>query len=39
MNFEFMPELHWQYGYYVVLAVIVALCGGLYHWFRKAGWL
>ncbi|SRR5579859_17407 len=39
MNFEFMPELHWHYGYYVVLAVIVSLCGGLYHWFRKAGWL
>jgi len=39
MNFEFMPELHWRYGYYGALAVIATLCGGLFLWFRKAGWL
>jgi magnesium transporter len=39
MNFEHMPELHWHYGYYVVLGVIVVLCGGLYAWFRRVKWL
>ena len=24
MNFEHMPELHWEYGYYAVLGVIAA---------------
>ena len=39
MNFDYLPELHWHYGYYVVLAVIVTICGGLFWRFRKIGWL
>jgi magnesium transporter len=39
MNFEHMPELKWQYGYPVVLGVIVAVCGWLYWRFRKNGWI
>jgi magnesium transporter len=39
MNFQHMPELDTQYGYYVVLAVIFSLCGVLYFQFRKSGWL
>lgn len=39
MNFEHMPELKSEYGYFVVLGVIAALCGILYWRFRKAGWL
>lgn len=39
MNFEVMPELHWKYGYFVVLAIIFALCTTLYRWFRRARWL
>jgi magnesium transporter len=39
MNFEHMPELKWQYGYYAVLAVIAAVCGLLYARFRRNGWL
>lgn len=39
MNFEHMPELKWQYGYYVVLAGIVGVCGGLYAQFKRNGWL
>jgi magnesium transporter len=30
MNFNVMPELHWKYGYVLVLVVIAAVCGGLY---------
>lgn len=39
MNFVNMPELNTRYGYYVVLAVIVTVCGGLYARFRAAKWL
>jgi magnesium transporter len=39
MNFEHMPELGWWFGYPLVLAVIAALCFGLYRYFRRAGWL
>jgi magnesium transporter len=39
MNFEFMPELHSHWGYPLTLGVIVAVSGGLYVRFKKAGWL
>lgn len=39
MNFEHMPELKWEYGYYAVLGVTVTICVLLYLRFRKAGWL
>jgi magnesium transporter len=39
MNFEYMPELKWAYGYWMVLGLIGAACGGLYVQFRRSGWL
>ncbi|TDK35055.1 magnesium/cobalt transporter CorA [Rhizobium deserti] len=39
MNFDNMPELKTQYGYYVVLGVIFALCGMLFLRFKRSGWL
>jgi magnesium transporter len=39
MNFEFMPELTWKFGYPVVLAVMLAISVGLYRAFRRNGWL
>jgi len=39
MNFHNMPELDWQYGYYVVLGTIVTVCSTLYVSFRRSGWL
>lgn len=39
MNFEFMPELKWGYGYFFVLGTIVAICGTLYVRLRHYGWL
>jgi magnesium transporter len=39
MNFKYMPELNTHYGYFVVLAVIVAVCVWLYTRFRRANWL
>ena len=39
MNFRFMPELQWHYGYFMALAAILTICAGLYLRFRKIGWL
>ena len=39
MNFEFMPELHWRYGYFMAVALMGSICGGLFVWFRRIGWL
>lgn len=39
MNFEHMPELKLEYGYPVVLLVIVAACSFLYWRFKRTGWL
>lgn len=39
MNFEFMPELQWRYGYFVVVGFMLTVCGTLYWRFRRAQWL
>jgi magnesium transporter len=39
MNFKFMPELDWHYGYFVVVGVMAAVCIGLYVRFKRAKWL
>jgi magnesium transporter len=38
MNFDWMPELRWQYGYPVVMGLTVAACAGLYIHFKRSGW-
>lgn len=39
MNFDYLPELRWHYGYFAVWGVIVTICGGLWLRFRSIGWL
>jgi magnesium transporter len=39
MNFQYMPELHWKYGYPVVLAATAAICVAIHRGFRRNGWL
>jgi magnesium transporter len=39
MNFEFIPELQWRFGYPLVLLVIVTACVLLYRGFKRNGWL
>ena len=39
MNFDFMPELHWQYSYFVIMLIIGSLCGYLYYNFKRLKWL
>jgi magnesium transporter len=39
MNFDFMPELKWRYGYAGVLTVMVLSAFALHRRLRRAGWL
>ncbi|KAA8475713.1 magnesium transporter [Arcticibacter tournemirensis] len=39
MNFRFMPELDWKYGYPTVMLVMIAITIAIYFWFKKKGWL
>jgi magnesium transporter len=39
MNFDFMPELRWRWGYPAIWAVMIAIGAGLVGWFRRRGWL
>jgi magnesium transporter len=39
MNFDHMPELHWTYGYPIVIAVILAVCVVLHRIFTRNRWL
>jgi len=35
MNFKFMPELEWKWGYPLVILLMVVLAGIMLAWFRK----
>jgi magnesium transporter len=39
MNFKFIPETEWPFGFYAVLLLTVALCILIYYLFRRSGWL
>ena len=39
MNFDFMPELRWKYGYPLIVGFIFSICVGLWLRFRRIGWL
>lgn len=39
MNFEFMPELHWRWGYPVVLILMLGCGIAMLYYFRKKNWL
>jgi len=39
MNFKFMPELEWHYGYFVILGLMTVVSLGLYFYFKKKGHL
>ena len=39
MNFDFVPELHWHYGYPIVIAVVLVAGLSLYRTFKRNKWL
>jgi magnesium transporter len=38
MNFEYMPELHWRYGYPLILLIFCVTAGIMVYYFRRRGW-
>lgn len=38
MNFKYMPELEWRYGYFAVWALIVGVVGIMLYFFKKKEW-
>jgi magnesium transporter len=39
MNFDYMPELHWKYGYLFAISLMALIAFALYRNFKRAGWL
>ena len=38
MNFEYMPELNWKYGYFMVLGIMTFIGVLMFLWFKRKGW-
>ena len=38
MNFDNMPELHWQYGYFIIIGVMILLLLGMIYYFKRKNW-
>lgn len=38
MNFDVLPELHWEYGYFAVWLVIIGMVGGMLYYFKRKDW-
>jgi magnesium transporter len=38
MNFDNMPELHWKYGYFIILGFMLLLLLGMIYYFKKKKW-
>ncbi len=39
MNFEYMPELKWRYGYFIIWGIMILVAGTLIYLFRRKNWL
>lgn len=39
MNFRYMPEIEWRYGYFMVLGIMVALASGMLLFFKRKRWI
>jgi len=39
MNFEYMPELKWKYGYLMTWILNLSIAGSIYWWLKKKKWI
>lgn len=39
MNFAYMPELEWRWGYPLIMVVMLGIAGTMLTFFKKRGWL
>lgn len=38
MNFKYIPELYWKYGYFFTLFIMLVIGFSMLLWFRRRGW-
>ena len=38
MNFDHFPELHWRYGYPMVLSGLALVAALMFRGFKRSGW-
>ena len=38
MNFDNMPELHWKYGYFMIMGLMFLLLSGMIFYFKRKNW-
>ncbi|MGZ4163822.1 MAG: CorA family divalent cation transporter, partial [Tumebacillaceae bacterium] len=38
MNFDYMPELHFHYGYFILLGIMAIVVISMAVWFKRKGW-
>jgi len=39
MNFRYMPEIAWEYGYYMVWGIMITMVLVMIYYFRKKQWI
>jgi magnesium transporter len=39
MNFQYMPEIAWRYGYFAILGLMAVMAGGMVLYFKKKRWM
>jgi magnesium transporter len=39
MNFEYMPELKWRWGYFYTLGIMIGVGLFMLHFFKNKGWI
>ena len=39
MNFRYMPELEWKYGYFMVLGFMALISATMLYYFKKKDWM
>ncbi|SFU66413.1 magnesium transporter [Pustulibacterium marinum] len=39
MNFDYMPELHYKYGYFVVWGIMIVMLVAMVYYFKRKKWL
>ena len=38
MNFHYMPELTFKYGYFIILLIMAIIAIEMFLWFKRRGW-
>jgi magnesium transporter len=37
-NFDYLPELHFRYSYFIMWGVMLLIAGGMFYYFKKSKW-